>query len=431
MNLTKIWISIRDSFWFVPAVYSVVALLLVILFNATDIWLVSRYSEQIPDILETDQDIAKALYAGLLTAILTMTTISFSIIMVVLTTYSTQFSPRTLQDFMRSRMTHHVLGVFCFGFIFALIYLLLIGEQDTFLGPIIMAIIAIICLAFFVYFIHHAARWLQVNNLIDIIHTDSSRVIENTYKQGTFDEYQTWMEGDVTRIKQQSSLEYRAKQTGYVQSVEWAPMVRWAKRNSCVVELHVQIGDFVMKDLPIASLYAEEKLEEETNSFATHIVIGTERTDLQDIEFLIQKLVEIAVKAISPSINDPHTAINSINRIGSNLLQLGKVHKDIRFITDEDDKLRIIKHPKRYEDFLYKSFYQIVHYANGDVSIYYSLIEVLYKLSLASDQEIQQKIWSFHYYIVDAIEWDTLLPKDKQHLETIYEKFKQYYGVDE
>src|SRR5699024_11855333 len=103
-------------------------------------------------------------YGSLVTAILTMTTISFSTIMVVLTTYSAQFSPRTLQDFMRSRVTHQVLGVDCFGFIFAVINLVLVDKQPLITGPILISAIEILYLYFFVYFLHYFDVWSLVDN---------------------------------------------------------------------------------------------------------------------------------------------------------------------------------------------------------------------------------------------------------------------------
>src|SRR5699024_9695021 len=109
LNMEKVWMNIRGSFWFLPTVYGMLSLILVFVINIADAWLIASIKDQIPKQLLTSKDTAKKLYAALVTAILTMTTISFSVIMVVLTTYSTQFSPRTLQDFMRSRTTQHVL----------------------------------------------------------------------------------------------------------------------------------------------------------------------------------------------------------------------------------------------------------------------------------------------------------------------------------
>src|SRR5699024_4206766 len=97
---------------------------------------------------------ARKLYSTLVTAILTMTTLSFSVIMVVLTTYATQFSPRILQSFMKSKFTQHVLGIYCYGVIYALLLLFLIDYSEPFIGPIMLVLLALINLSEFVFFFY-------------------------------------------------------------------------------------------------------------------------------------------------------------------------------------------------------------------------------------------------------------------------------------
>src|SRR5699024_10487335 len=200
---------------------------------------IASIKDQIPKQLLTSKDTAKKLYAALVTAILTMTTISFSVIMVVLTTYSTQFSPRTLQDFMRSRTTQHVLGIYCFGFIFALLLLIFVDHGNPVAGPFIMAGIAIVCLAFFVYFIHHSARWIQVNNLIAKIRMDGSSIIKYVFKKEKLPEYSVWDEEEINRLRSLSKTVINAKHSGYVQEIRWNGMVEWAKKHDYVIDLHV------------------------------------------------------------------------------------------------------------------------------------------------------------------------------------------------
>lgn len=425
MNQTKIWIKIRDSFWFIPAMYGISSLIMVVLISLTDNWIISSFKDSIPEILLTKKDVAISLYASLVTGILTMTTISFSVIMVVLTTYSTQFSPRTLQDFMRSRTTQHVLGVYCSGFLFALIHLLTAGKETSLIGPIVMVIIAIINLAFFVYFIHHSARWIQVNNLIGKIRNDGARVIKNSNKEQSFYTYEEWDESEIKTIQSNSKRTIPAYNSGYIQKIDWNELVKLAAEQSCILHVHSKIGDFVTEGLPIMSVYHTEECEDDCD-FNQFLVIGNERTDLQDIEFMLQKLVEIALRAISPAINDPHTAINCLNRIGALLSEVGSTYNEDRFYADEDNQLRAIHEPKRFEDYLYKSFYQIRHYGKEDVSILYGMLEVLYKIAVVSKKPIKQKVWDFHFYIMDVVEWDELSELDRQHLEEIYKEFKNY-----
>ncbi|WP_404451174.1 DUF2254 domain-containing protein [Virgibacillus necropolis] len=429
MNQTKIWMKIRDSFWFIPTVYGVVSILLVILITITDGWLVGSYKDNLPKVLLTTNKVAIDLYASLVTGILTMTTISFSVIMVVLTTYSTQFSPRTLQDFMRSSTTQHVLGVYCLGFIFALIHLLTAGKETSVIGPIVMVIVAIITLAFFVYFIHHSARWIQVNNLIGKIRNDGSRVIKRTYKDHNFLEYEKWNEDELNDIQSYNKRSIYAYDSGYIQKIDWEGLLKQATRQGCIVHVHARIGDFVTKGLPIMSVIETEDCDD-NYEFKQFLIIGNERTDIQDVEFMIQKLVEIALRAISPAINDPHTAINCINRIGALLSEIGAAYNENRYFADSNKQLRVICEPKRYEDFLYKSLYQIRHYGKDDISMLYAMVEVLYKIAIVSKQPIKQKVWNFHFYIMDVVEWDILSDLDREHLQGIYKRFKAYCTTD-
>lgn len=255
MYQKKFWMKVRGSYWFVPLLYGITSILLVIVSTFADKWFIGSFKESLPSILLTNSSIAKELYGSLVTAILTMTTISFSVIMVVLTTYSTQFSPRTLQDFMRSKMTHHVLGVYCFGFIFALLNLVLVGKGNTFLGPIFMVSIAIASLAFFIYFIHHSARGLQVNNLVGKLRKDATRVIRDAFKESNFTENEKWDDEEIAKIKHTNMETIYAKNPGYVQHVEWAELIKWAIKKDCVIEVQVNTGDFLPEGYPIMHVY--------------------------------------------------------------------------------------------------------------------------------------------------------------------------------
>ncbi|MEN1968395.1 DUF2254 domain-containing protein [Lentibacillus sp. N15] len=423
MKREKVWIAVRDSFWLIPTIYGLVSIISVIVVNEIDSWIIESFEGQLPQVFLTNGDVAKELYSALVSAILTMTTISFSVIMVVLTTYSTQFSPRTLQDFMRSAATHHILGMYCFGFVFALLHLILVGRGNMVVGPLAMGLVAMIILAFFVYFIHHSARWIQVNNLIAKIHMDGSKVITHAYRKPNFLEHADWDETEISRLYQTNKRVIRAEKSGYVQKVDWKSLVDWTSSHHCTVEMCVQIGDFILDGAPVMRVMGADE-QEKIHILDSYFIIGNERTDLQDVEFSLQKLVEIALRAISPAINDPHTAINCINRIGALLSEASANYKEIYYLSDEHQHLRVIKQPKKYEDYLYKSFYQIRHYAKDDVSVLYSLIDVLYKVALVSDETIKRKIWRFHYYILDVIVWDALSELDQQYLQSIYQKFK-------
>lgn len=419
----------RESFWFMPAVYSIIAMFLVALIYLADDLLATIINDDLLKQLNTEKDTAKKLYGTLVTAILTMTTLSYSVIMVVLTTYSSQFSPRILQNFMKSRFTQHVLGIYCLGFILALLLLFLVDHGELVIGPVIMVAIAIINLGAFVYFIHHSARFLQVNNLIANLKNEGSRVIEQLYKKSDqYKRHSNWNEVEVRKLKEKRKTIITAKRSGYIQNIQLNGLINWATRKKGVIELHIHPGDFIPIGLPLMTVWSEEELGDHIHSF---LVIGNERSDIQDFEFIIQKIEEIALRAISSSANDPHTTINCVHRIGTLLIELGNCYEQTPYLADMEDRLRIIHESMSYEYYLYKCFYQIRYYGQNDVSTIYGILDVLYKIAVVSSPEIKQKIWKFHFYITDVVEWDELAGLDQQHLKEVYDRLETCCVVTE
>src|SRR5699024_1701931 len=145
-----------------------------------------------------ERDTVIKVYSTLVTAILTITTFSFSVIIVVLTTYVSQFSPRILHIFINIQFTLHILWFYCSVFIYSLLLLFLIDYSDPFIGQIMMVLLALINLGAFVYFIHHASRFLQINNLISLLKNEGSNAIEAIYNQDqSFIGYSEWEEKEI------------------------------------------------------------------------------------------------------------------------------------------------------------------------------------------------------------------------------------------
>ncbi|MGA9227664.1 MAG: DUF2254 family protein, partial [Mesobacillus sp.] len=163
----KIVLRIRESIWLLPGIYSIFAFLLALLVIYIDH---NELAEGIvPSFLMTSIDLAQTILGSISAALLTMTTITFSTIMVVLTTYSSQFSPRTLNNFVEDPVTMRVLGIFMGGFVYSTLSLLFMSEswyKNDVISATVGVFLAFICLAFFAYFIHNVATSIQVSKLI-------------------------------------------------------------------------------------------------------------------------------------------------------------------------------------------------------------------------------------------------------------------------
>lgn len=137
------------------------------------------------------------------------------------------------------------------------------------------------------------------------------------------------------------------------------------------------------------------------------------------------------MRAIAPSQNDPHTTINCINRIGVLLAELGEVYEHTPYLADKDDNLRVIHKPMSYDDYLYRSFYELRHYGKNDISIMYGILDVLYKIAVVSNDDIKEKMWQFHFYIMEVIHWDELSKLDQEHLQEVYGRLEKSCTIKE
>lgn len=410
--MKKMTLWFKEKFWLTPAIYSMVAVALSIAFFYVDLLLVERYNEYIPNILLTNVDLAKTIMGSLAGALLTMTTFTFSTILVVLTMYSSQFSPRTLKNFVHDQLTWRVLGIFLGGFIYNTLSLLFMRDDlyshnviSTFIG----ILIAFSCLATFAYFVHHIASTIQVGKLIIELTEDTERVIsiheklEEEHRKASL----SWSPVGMKKV-------IRAETSGYVQFLSIEELRESSQEHEVAIELCVKIGDFVYEGKPLAILYGKETQEVSINDF---LVIGEERTTEQDIDFAIQKLIEVALRAISPGINDPNTANEILARIGALLGRLGRLKLGPLQIKDEKGENSVLYAFFSYKELLYNVYHQVSHYGKEDISV---LAAVTDSLRIAAEMGLahhHEALWDIQLYLLEGVKADQLKSLDQEFLQ--------------
>ena len=420
MSLKQIIIRVRNSFWYLPTVYSVIAFILAIISMVVDRYLLSHdFSTSIPEVFLSDVNLAQTILSSLSTSLLTMTTITFSSILVVLTTYLSQFSPRTLQNFITDHHTQRVLGIFIGGFIYTIILLLLIRNHDDpafYIVPTFAIIVSIICLGMFVFFIHHVTTWIKVSNLIFNI---TQKTIQSIHKhfvdEEIYKEDPPWENWEFEEIKSIEPYLLYSKRSGYIEYIEFDKLMTHAMKDNLIIKIEQDLGKYVDEYTPLFSIWRLTK-KEQAEVYFSFITISTDQEPVQDVHFGLQKLVEIALRALSPSINDPYTAINSINHLAKILSLLGKKHLTTPFYYDRHHQLRLIFEKPDFDDYLYECFYQIRHYAKEDVSVMTSILKALAFIAQGNSPIIKQAIWDFSYYIVEGLKEMNWLSKDQAFL---------------
>ncbi|MCM3569725.1 DUF2254 domain-containing protein [Neobacillus mesonae] len=422
MRFLKVMRNIRGSFWYLPALYSIAAFILALITIRFDFIITSNqdFSKFVPDFLLADESLSQTLLSSISTALLTMTTITFSSILVVLTTFLSNFSPRTLQNFITDHSTQRVLGIFVGGFVYTVILLLLLRETDTkslFLAPSFAIFVTFICLTVFIFFVHHTSKWIQVGVLISTISTGTKKIIEEKLKNKEI-EQSGLEETNLVSIEDQEPLKLSAQLPGYINSIDKDTIKEIAERYDGVVRIEKNHGDFVNSDSLLFSVWNANS-NEIIHELYNCISIEPNRAPYQNIEFGLTKLVEIALRAISPAVNDPNTAVNCIEQIGSLLSELGKKQLPKPMEFDKCGNLRLISEQWIFSDYLYFCFYQIRHYGNEDISIIRVILKALILIAEGNDSDIKQSVWEFSSYILEGIELKKMLSLDRRYLNDV------------
>jgi uncharacterized membrane protein len=416
----NIILRIRESIWLLPGIYSILAFILALIVIYID------HNELaqgiVPSFLMTNIELAQTILGSISAALLTMTTITFSTIMVVLTTYSSQFSPRTLNNFVEDPVTMRVLGIFMGGFVYSTLSLLFMSEswyESSVISATVGVLIAFICLAFFAYFIHNVATSIQVSKLIREITDGAMKSIRRQESALKSELVEVIDSREDAGFAYQHIRDIKCNGYGYVQLLDYESMTLYAAENNIGIEANFMIGDFLTEESIAFRVHHSNELEGNIEDILNQMLrLGKERSSYQDPEFALQKIVEVALRAISPAINDPNTAKNCVLHLGMALADLTRIRANGRYVAyyDGEKQPRVIRKQKRTKDILYLSYYQIIHYGREDFSILIALIESFLLIGKNTDEVGKMMIWEIFIYSLEKFNSAELKELDKVYL---------------
>ncbi|MDD3027792.1 MAG: DUF2254 domain-containing protein [Erysipelotrichaceae bacterium] len=375
--------KIRTSIWLYPTMYSLVALALALVVSYLDWNLSSQISGALNGLFYTTVATAQNVLGIIAGAFITIATFTFSTTMVVLTMYSSQFTPRVVENFLNNETTMKSFGVFLSGFIYSIVSLLTMSTRSR-SGDLVMVasvgvVYIIMGLIYFLVFIHNVSTYIQANGLIRRLDQEAMAKIKN-YRNFVAKAHPVSNDGIASIIKDLYFAEVYSDQDGYIQEIDYPRLKGIAQNHQCVVFFEKVVGQFVSKQTRIINVYYRE-LEPLDQSIIKDIqnciMIGVKKTEAQDFNFTIQKIVEIALRALSPGINDPYTAIHCLKIIGLLLRDLAEIEKGHLLVKDHDAQGFILYESYDFEVVLYEAYHQIVHYGHNDSSVMVALFKSL------------------------------------------------------
>ncbi len=400
-QLTYLLYKVRTGFWFVPAVLLIAAV-------ATS-WVSVRIDGAAASTLETvwrDFNLhigatgARALLTTIAASMITVASLVFSMTLVTMTLASTQFGPRLLERFMGDRVTQVALGTFLATFVFCIAVLLTISEEENTKEPILSVLVAVLLavLSFglLIAYIHRVAVTIRADSILARVESDMHAIMSDLLQDLSEDEAAEEGEDKVDTGDRKRFM-LTAPADGYVQFIDHATLVGTAVEDDLFVRMRHRPGHYVVKGAPLAEVWAETEPSTACRQTMTRAVtFGAQRTLTQDMEFAISTLVEIAVRALSPGVNDHNTAITVVDRLTSALAFALRRGLPQSIMRGEDGAARVALSRISYEGLFDLAFHEIRQCAGDAVPVLIRQIESLIALSDFVRNEAQRKVLEKH-----------------------------------
>lgn len=388
--------------WPLPAIIMAGAVLLAFFAMELD----SRIDRDIllawPWLLSASDEGARNLLAAVAGAMITVAALTFSITVLVLSLGASQYTPRVIRTFMGSRLTQSVLGVFVGVFVYCVIVMRSIQDGNEMQLPSIAVTIAVLLsitgVAFLVFFIHHIASSIQASTVVSSVSADTIETIDAQFPDPVERNPANDAVWRMGRAEQYEWFPVCSLRTGYLQTVDRDALISFAKKYLLIIRMEKAQGEFVTRGLPIVSITAipNSEMIRKLNSLYS---IGHFRTVEQDPGVGIRQLVDIALKAMSPAVNDTTTALMCIDFLSAILTRLAprRIAPDPGYVNGE---LLLIPKGPDFGDFLCCAFEQIREHASGNVAIYVRLLEALETLGCFTKDNLRKKDIADHVRLV-------------------------------
>jgi len=325
-----------------------------------------------------DPQTSQLILSAIATSIMTVVSIVFAILLMTLTLASTQFSPRILVSFVRDRATQWTLGVLLGTFSYCIAVLPAAHSLPVAFVPVLSVtvamLLALVAVAWLIFFIHHISQAISVNHIVDRIARDTEQVIDGLmpYPRSGFEptSHLPMPDGDGAPILNQRS--------GYVRFIDTERLMELAKEWRIRIRVERGVGQFIPAGVPLVRVTRESRVSPlRAAELLGAFDIGPTRTLQQDVEFGVIQIVDIALRAISPAVNDPSTAISCIDQLSSILiLWCGRMPMPT-VLFDPPHVPRVEIPWIGLDGMLNMAFDQIRHYAAADLAVNLRLLRAM------------------------------------------------------
>lgn len=380
LKWSQYWNDLKASLWLMPTLIVIAAVALALGLIAASPLVDSHSFIGYLFFAGVGAEGARGVLTVIAGSMATIAGVAFSITVVTLSLAASQYTSRVLRNFMSDRTSQITLGVLVGVFVYCLIVLRTIrgGDNDPFvpslavLGGVALAFVGLGC---FIYFIHHIGASIQASAIASTIAAETVQAIDELFPENLGDE-----EPDALEPVIPDGTAWRpapAQATGYIQQVDPDALLAVARAEGAVIRMEHGIGEFVIDGAPLVSLARVSAVDAAvTRQVNAAFTINHYRTTAQDAAFGVRQLVDVALKGLSPGINDTTTAILCVDYLTAILARLSdrRLPRADRW---QDGVLRVLARRPTFGEFVAGAFDQIRQNAEGNVAVLLRLLQAL------------------------------------------------------
>lgn len=428
IQVGKLWNSLHSSYWFVPSLLALGAIFFALILIQVDRQIQAEQFEQLSWLYTGGPDGARLLLSTVAGSTISVAGTVFSITMVALSLASSQLGPRLLRNFMQDTGNQVVLGTFTATFIYCLLILRSIRGEDhaeIFVPEIAVTvgiILALVSIGVLIYFIHHVADSIQADQVVARVGQDLRHAVDRLFPEQIGQESeQANPSQDVPGDFDQHAQPVQATRGGYLQAIDDEALLKLAQAHHVLLRIHYHPGNFVIVGSSLVSVYPGNIKKQLAQAINKAFVCGSQRTQQQDIEFYVNQLVEIALRALSPGINDPFTAIRCIDQLSEALCYVAQRQFPSAYRYDEQRRLRMIARSITFCELVDIAFNQIRQNARSSVAVRMRLLEALAQIAARTHHPANQAQLLVHAQMIHrSNQAEIFEERDRAQLEERY-----------
>lgn len=434
----RLWLDkLRTSLWFVPSLIVIGSVILANGMLYLDLHLPHNWWKGVhwlKSMLDVRLGGATATLQAVGGSIITIAGVVFSITIAAMTLAAGQYTSRVLRNFIRDRANQAVLGIFLGIFVYCLLIMRSLSgiSENSHAPPLAMLmtlVLAFVGVATLIFFIHHIARSLQATSIVAAIAESALPSIDRHFP----DRFEPTKEDDVDVSPPTGGhhVRIRSKCSGYITGIDFDDLVKATDACDGLVRVRRAPGFFITEGEAIAELQSGGMVDDEViDAIRSAWSFSAQRTLENDPGYGLRQLVDVALKALSPGVNETTTGVMCVNWVGVILARMSGRRLPPQIVTS-DKRVRVLTHAPRMDDFIKLGLDQIRRNAIGNVAVLKRMLEVLLVLAdgpggRVSRQAILRQTEAIEAVLENTISW----PPDAEPLRDLVRSIRDALGVD-